>query len=746
MSNRLHPLCRRLAALGVAVAVGFSILSVAPVSPPASAATSSDTIEGGAGSEHFGLDVTVLPNGNFVVVDYGYDAGPVEGVGAVHLYDGQTEQLISTLTGSSAADSIGSGGVVALPNSNFLVVSVSWDNGDVRDAGAVTFVNGTRGIDGPVTAENSLHGGAVEGYAGFGGVTVLTNGNYVVRSDLWSDGPLAFVGAVTFGDSTTGVTGPITTANSLIGPTSNDQVGSGGVTPLTNGNYAVTSPLWDGPGGADVGAATLGDGTTGVAGPVTPANSLHGTSAADRVGSHGATALPNGGYVVASPTWDSGVLDDVGAVTPAPAAGAVGAVTVANSLHGTSQNDNVGFSGVVALTNGNYVVASEAWDNPVGPVSNVGAVTFVDADAGPPGPVSAVNSLHGAQVSDTVGSGHLVALANGNYAVSSPTWANGGIKNAGAVTVGDGETGTTGPVGTANSLYGITEKDYVGDAALIALATGDVVVASPSWDRNGVVDVGAVTVLDGEPGIDGPVGATNSMYGTTAEDRVGSNGVATEGGGFAVVSPGWDLADRADVGAVTVVAADESAVGPVSPSNSVHGDAVGDRLGDQPIVALEGGGVVVRTPSYDDGQTADAGAATYLPETGLSGPLGGRNSVIGLPGETIRKPSARMTSREVVVMGTNGNRVLLLRTGPPAPQPPALPEPPQAPAGVVAVTPGRLLETRPGESTVDGRQEGIGRRTAREETVVEVAGRHGVPGSATAVMVNVAVIDPDERG
>jgi len=45
------------------------------------------------------------------------------------------------------------------------------------------------------------------------------------------------------------------------------------VTALSNGNYVVESPYWNG----QRGAATWGDGSAGVTGPVDATNSLVGT-------------------------------------------------------------------------------------------------------------------------------------------------------------------------------------------------------------------------------------------------------------------------------------------------------------------------------------------------------------------------------------------------------------------------------------------------------------------------------------
>ncbi len=69
-----------------------------------------------------------------------------------------------------------------------------------------------------------------------------------------------------------------------------------------------------------------------------------------------------------------------------------------------------------------------------------------------------------------------------------------------------------------------------------------------------------------------------------------------------------------------------------------------------------------------------------------------------------------------------------------------------ATSDVVTVTPARLLDSREGEPTIDGRQSGIGRVRAGAVTVIEVAGRGGVAPDARAAMLNVVGIEPDGAG
>jgi hypothetical protein len=75
---------------------------------------------------------------------------------------------------------------------------------------------------------------------------------------------------------------------------------------------------------------------------------------------------------------------------------------------------------------------------------------------------------------------------------------------------------------------------------------------------------------------------------------------------------------------------------------------------------------------------------------------------------------------------------------PPPPEPPP-PPPGPGPTVYVPLTPARVLDTRPGGSTVDSQFAGIGRRNADSVLELLVGGRGGVPSNASAVMLNVTV-------
>ena len=179
---------------------------------------------------------TFTQNGK-VVVAAGTDNLGGANAGAVYLFDTNTGALISTLVGSTANDFVGGAGVIALTNGNYVVISSQWG----AAKGAVTWGSGTAGVVGAVSAANSLVGSTANDFIGSSGVAALTNGNYVVGSQNWNGD----MGAATWGSGTAGVSGAVSAANSLVGSTASDFVGSG-VTALSNGNYVVASSSFAG--------------------------------------------------------------------------------------------------------------------------------------------------------------------------------------------------------------------------------------------------------------------------------------------------------------------------------------------------------------------------------------------------------------------------------------------------------------------------------------------------------------------
>ena len=647
------------------------------------AALSLDLV-GPVGSGSFGGQFYTLANGNFVVVDSDFDSPTAVDVGAVYFYNGANHALVSTLTGTTAGDSVGSGGIVELTNGNFVVISTNWDNGLVVNAGAATWVSGTLGLNAAVAPSNSIVGGTANDHVGGGaaGVVALTNGNYVVVSPSWDSGGIADRGAATWGNGAGGTTGVVDGSNSIVGTLLNDRVGSAGVTTLTGGGYVVASPDWDFGVTVNVGAATWASGTaptaqavgagnsligvvandhvadngvvaltsghyviessqwhdvgTSAAGAVTWANgtivssgqidftnSLVGSTANDHVGD--VTPLPNGNYVVTSPDWDNGLFADAGAITFGSPLGVTGQISMSNSILGDHTNDRVGSDGATVLTNSNYVVASPSWNG------GLGAATF-GLGAGPTtGTVGLGNSVVGSVAGDSVGSNGVFALANGNYVVASAEWNNGVLANVGAIRWGNGSTGSSGAVTVGNSLVGAKTNDRAGSGGVQPLSNGSFVVSSPAWTNGVNPSAGAVTWVSPLGLPTGSISTANSIYGIATNDRVGLGGItALPNSNYLVTSPDWNAAAVVDAGAVTFALGSGPTTAPVSSANSLVGASANDSVGGGGVTVTANGNYVVDSPSWSNGAVTDAGAATWASgTTGITGAVSAANSLVG---------------------------------------------------------------------------------------------------------------------
>ena len=143
----------------------------------------------------FGSMVSVLNNGNVVVTNPHDDFGGMN-AGAVYLFDGSSAALISTLVGSSPGDEVASGiftgsqfvnAVIPLTNGNYVVLSPNWDG----ERGAVTWGSGEHEVSGMISAANSLVGSNPGDRVGTDftarPITPLSDGNYVVSSINWNN-------------------------------------------------------------------------------------------------------------------------------------------------------------------------------------------------------------------------------------------------------------------------------------------------------------------------------------------------------------------------------------------------------------------------------------------------------------------------------------------------------------------------------------------------------------------------------
>jgi hypothetical protein len=623
----------RLAA-GLALVLG----ALLPAGAQVVRGTSTD-LAGPAGSGAFGSGVFVLPNGNLVVTDPLYSPPGVDHAGAVYLYDGDTHDLISTLTGSQAEDQVGSDGITILNDGSYVVKSNDWANGAEAKAGAVTWCPADLGCSGEVSPANSLVGGYAEDQVGYYGVTLLEGEAFLVRSPSWNSG----AGALTYCQDGPGCTGEVSADNSLIGSTAGDSVGAL-VYVLPGDGYVTYAANWDSGGLANVGAVT-GCPMTGCTGHVTFSNSLHGTRASDAVGAI-LTPLKGGGFVASNIYWQKPeVGKETGAATYCASATACNGqeVTAANSLTGQFFNSFVG-GNILALPNGDYVVGSSSWRSSL--TERPGAATYCHVSGGASDctgqVVSPANSLVGTHNNDSIGGGLVALEGGGGYLVSSSSWDS----YKGAVTfcpVSAGTSSCTGQTVTAaNSLVGSNSSadgfngDQVGRDGMLALSGGGYVVNSSFWDLGSSDKTGAVTYCP-PTGCTGPVSAANSLTGSAANDQVGMNwSRQLTTGNYVVMSLEWANGDRAQAGAVTFCSvsgdsATSSCTGQtVSAVNSLVGDIAGDKLSSSyNLVPLSNGGYLIGSPDWTNGTSTAAGAITFCPPGGCAGPITAANSLLG---------------------------------------------------------------------------------------------------------------------
>ena len=203
--------------------------------------------------DQFGRSVAILANGNIVVTDP-FDFTVATNSGAVHLYNPRTRALIGSIFGDAANDLLGSGGITALANGNFVIVSPNDDVGGVADAGSVKLFDGTTGAPiGSTIADDGAD------RLGSGGVTALANGNFVIVSPNDDVGGVVNAGSVQLINGTTGA--PI--GSTIAGDAVNDLLGGGGVIALASNNFVIVSHTDDVGGVADAGSVQLINGTTG---------------------------------------------------------------------------------------------------------------------------------------------------------------------------------------------------------------------------------------------------------------------------------------------------------------------------------------------------------------------------------------------------------------------------------------------------------------------------------------------------
>lgn len=310
---------------------------------------------------------------------------------------------------------------------------------------------------------------------------------------------------------------------------------------------------------------------------------------------------------------------------------------------------------IVPLTNGNYVIKGNNSLTFAGPTGRVGIV-------------SPSNSFYTGQYD-----ANAIALANGNYVISSPYWDDDAFDGIdfkyGAVTFANGTTGIIGSANTSNSLLGTTKNDQVG-SSIIPLTNGNYVIASPYWDNGSVADTGAVTWANGTKSITGTVSATNSLTGSTAGDYVGGTFgsdvqvFALSNGNYLVASRLWDNGTATDAGAVTWGNGTSGISGAISAANSLIGSTTDDHVGES-VVLLSNGNYIVNSYAWHSGALGDVGAVTWGNGTsGVKGAVSSSNSFVGSQsGDQIGIEVQKLSSGDVVIVNDNWSNGNLFQAG-----------------------------------------------------------------------------------
>jgi hypothetical protein len=190
----------------------------------------------------------------------------------------------------------------------------------------------------------------------------------------------------------------------------------------------------------------------------------------DQIGSGGVQyyylTFPNTNLLISSPNWNGGMSavtwmnSSTGQLSDSSYAGVVSSN---NSVLGSATGDAIGtnlrFLNTTGTSGSNWLIWSKSWGGGKGAVTWMNGSTGTLTDGSYGGAVSAMNSLVGTLTTDAVGSYNSCGdgctqifsgsqLGNGNYIINSPSFAS----STGAITYGNGNIGIAGVVGASNSL------------------------------------------------------------------------------------------------------------------------------------------------------------------------------------------------------------------------------------------------------------------------------------------------------
>ncbi|WP_158657925.1 hypothetical protein [Agarilytica rhodophyticola] len=460
--------------------------------------------------------IDVLDNGNFFIRSHLDNVDGVQQAGSIRLIDGDTGvQIGDTIHGNKTNDRFGTELVYQLSDNNALVlIGKDQPASGATDTGSIRVLNGETGVE-----RSAIYYGAASDDLSLARVVRLTNGNIAIIAPNADNGTVKNTGAVLLFNA---MGEPV--AEPLYGNNAGSKIGSNGYKALSNGNIVVVSIIDTVAGPAGTSSIRLVSGTT---------NTFIGDPLVENINAireSRITALPNDNYVVALPN------NDISSVTHAGSVKLVSGkdnTVIGSPISGTTTSDRLGSSGVRALANSNYIIASS--EHNISGNSDAGSVMLVNGTNGE----IVGKPIEGASEGDRIGF-YTAVLSNGNVMIASPHVDVGALVDSGQVILINGASGAT--VGEA--LIGGANNSQFADQGLRVLDNGNVLVSS---SKGRLRNNGEVALIDG---------ATNTFISSVMDAGLAGGNIETvdtyelSDNRILFVTPSTDISGGNDVGGI----------------------------------------------------------------------------------------------------------------------------------------------------------------------------------------------------
>jgi len=349
---------------------------------------------------------------------------------------------------------------------------------------------------------------------------------------------------------------------------------------LSNGNVVVSDP--------NDSSKKIENGAVHLYEPATQKliASFFGSSEEEELGWYAVTALSNNNFVINSPFRNVDGKKRAGAVILVD--GNTG-TQIGETLSGNSDRSFLGLNGIFALSNNNFVIASSG-DN-VGGIDNTGSVRLIDGTSN----LQIGNPIIGG-AGEFLGSRGVTVLANNNYVISNAFSEENGIVEAGFVTLVSGVSGNT----IGSPIVGDAPNDNLGGGGITVLPNNYYVILSFNDDDGGNVDVGSIKVVNGGTGVE----ISSAALGSSGDDfsRFG-NVTSLTNGNFVLALPAADSGGIQNAGIVSLF---DGLTGNQIGS-SITGDDAQDAIGSVDVIALSNGNYLVESSNL----VAGGGPSTF---------------------------------------------------------------------------------------------------------------------------------------